>query len=149
MADVTSSHTDDPDVAAGRILWVEMRTPEGSVFAGRARSVTVPGSKGSMGVLPRHAPLMSSLDAGYTRIKTEDGERSYVTGTGFVEVFRNHVLVLVDFADDPAAIDVARASAARDRAKARLREPGEDIDMQRAELSLQRAMLRIQYGSSR
>ena len=147
MAAEAHTHVDDPEVAASKRLWVEMRTPEGVVFSGKARSVTIPGAKGSMGVLPRHAPLMSSLTTGVTKIRDADDQvHSFITGVGFVEVYRNQVLVLVDFADDPAVIDVARAQAARDRAKARLLHPGEEVDVARAEAAMDRATMRLRFA---
>ena len=64
-----------------------MRTPEGAAYSGHAETVRVPGSKGPFGVLPRHAPLMSSLDVGLTYVRDPVGnEWKFVTGRGFVEV---------------------------------------------------------------
>jgi len=140
-----------PDAAddlfhAGR-LWVEVRSPDGVLFAGWADSVIVPGALGSMGVLPRHAALMSSLLVGLTKVRASGGrEVRLITGTGFVEVARNRVLLLVDFADDPAKVDVKRATEARDRALNRLHTPSEDVDEARAEAALDRAMMRLRYA---
>ena|SRR5262245_54528739 len=136
-----------PDPVPAGSLWVEMRSPDGLLFAGLAQAVTVPGTKGSMGILPRHAPLMSSLDIGLTRIRDAQGkEQRYVTGLGFVEVAANKVLLLVDFADRTDKIDVKRAQEAHDRAKARLRTREEDVDYARAEAALQRALMRLRYA---
>lgn len=134
-------------VAEGQGLWVDMRTPDGPVFCGLAKKITVPGAAGSFGVLPRHAPLMSSLEVGLTRITGLDGTVHHlVTGEGFVEVYNNIVLMLVDFGDDTAGIDVERAQAARDRALARLRSREENVDQVRAEVSLQRALMRLRFA---
>src|SRR6185295_1116317 len=81
-------------------LWVEMRSPDGPIFSGWAQSITVPARKGGMGVLPRHAPLMSALDVGLTRVTEPGGkEHRFVTGAGFVEIEANRVLLLVDFGE--------------------------------------------------
>jgi F-type H+-transporting ATPase subunit epsilon len=139
--------TTAPDTVPAGQLWVEMRSPDGLLFAGLAQSITVPGTKGSMGILPRHAPLMSSLDVGLTRIKDAQGQQHrYVTGLGFVEVAANKVLLLVDFADRTDKIDVQRAQEAHDRAKARLRTREEDVDYARAEAALQRALMRLRFA---
>ena len=138
------------DAKQGKALYVEMRTPEGSTFSGGATSLVVPGSKGSMGVLPKHAPLLSSLDVGFTRVRDPNGQEwKFVTGLGFVEIQHNKVLILVDFADDVTDIDVKRAEDARDRAKARLRSPGEDVDVARAEAALHRASTRLHFATHR
>ncbi len=133
---------------AGR-LWAEIRSPDGVLFAGWADSVVVPGAKGSLGVMPRHAPLMSSLVVGLTKVRASDGrEVRLVTGAGFVEVARNRVLLLVDFADDPAKVDIKRATAARERAQKRLRSGAEDVDLARAEAALDRALMRLRFAGS-
>jgi F-type H+-transporting ATPase subunit epsilon len=138
----------DVEVQKGHKLWLEIRTPDGPIWSGFAESVTVPATKGSMGVLPRHAPLMSSLEVGLTRLRQfgGGGEHRFVTGLGFVEVFRNRVQILVDFADRPEEIDVARAQAARDRAQSRLRAPNEELDRVRAEAALARATIRLRHA---
>jgi F-type H+-transporting ATPase subunit epsilon len=138
-------------VLAGKKLWVEMRTPDGSVFSGNARTVRVPGAKGFFGVLPGHAPIMSSLDVGYTYIRDPVGvEWEFVTGAGFVEVQSNQVLMLVDFAESTEQIDVERAENALARAKRRLRAAADaDIDAARAEAAMQRAATRLRYARRR
>jgi F-type H+-transporting ATPase subunit epsilon len=136
-----------PEVPPGDELWVEIRSPDGQIWSGIAESVVVPATKGSMGVLPKHAPLMSSLEVGLTRVREPNKtEHAFVTGGGFVEVNGNRVLLLVDFGDRPEDIDTARAEAARERAKERLRSREEEIDRVRAEAALQRAIRRLMYA---
>ncbi len=148
MADDTqSSQARDPEVEQGRKLYCEIRTPDGPVWSGLAASVTVPGAMGSMGILPRHAPLMSSLEVGLVDIKEPGGDRRrFVTGLGFVEIYRNHVLLLVDFADGTEGIDIERATASRDRAAKRMRTVGETVDQARAEAALKRALMRLRFA---
>jgi F-type H+-transporting ATPase subunit epsilon len=150
MADSAMPGADSPgDGVAGRGRWlsVEILSPDGPIWSGPAQSVTVAGSKGSMGILPRHAPLMSSLELGLTRVREPSGaEHRFITGGGFVEVLRNRVLVLVDFGDRPDLIDRERAREARDRAKVRLRTPQESVDRARAEAALQRAVMRLRFA---
>lgn len=149
MAQAATQPWDKEDVRAGKALYVEMRTPEGSAYSGGAKSIVVPGAKGSMGVLPRHAPLMSSLEVGLTKVRDPLGkEWVFVTGSGFVEVFQNRVLLLVDFADDVNDIDVERAKRSRERAEARLRSPTEEVDVARARAAMERAVLRLKHARS-
>jgi F-type H+-transporting ATPase subunit epsilon len=145
MAEASGATSDA--VRTGQALWIEMRTPDGPAWQGLAKSITVPGAKGSMGVMPRHAPLMSSLDVGLTKVRAQDGSESrWITGSGFVEVFQNKVLLLVDFADASGDIDKVRAEKAKERAQARLRSVGEETDRARAEAALNRALMRLQYS---
>ncbi|MGQ0554256.1 MAG: ATP synthase F1 subunit epsilon [Planctomycetota bacterium] len=141
-----------PATAAGtahgeRVLQVEIRSPDGLIWSGAASTVVVPATQGSMGVLPRHAALMSSLEPGLT-VVTEPGgsERRYVTGAGFVEIADDRVLLLVDFADDPARIDVKRAQSSRERAEKRLRSAAEEVDRVRAEAALARSLQRLRFA---
>jgi len=128
-------------------LQVELRSPEGVTWQGPARTVVVPATKGSMGILPRHAPLTSSLEVGLTRLKDEGGqEHRFVTGLGIVEVLDDRVEILVGFAERTDRIDVKRAQEAHDRAKARLRSRDESVDMARAEAALQRAIQRLRFA---
>lgn len=132
-----------------KTLQVELRTPEGSVFSGAAVKVQrLPASKGSMGVLSRHAPLMSSMDVGLTQLLDRAGTSwSFVTGQGFVEVLDDHVLMLVDTAEDITKIDIGRAEAAAERARQRLASGSmEDVDAARAEGSLERASMRLRFA---
>ncbi|MDG2148230.1 MAG: ATP synthase F1 subunit epsilon [Planctomycetota bacterium] len=135
-------------VKEGQALYVEMRTPEGPIYSGGSSSVIVPGAKGSIGVLPKHAPLLSSLEVGFTRIRDPLGkEWKFVTGMGFVEIQNNEILILVDFAEDVNDIDVERAEEARNRAQERLRAPGADVDGARADAAKHRAMMRLRFAT--
>src|SRR5512146_1438850 len=84
--------------------------------------VVAPGADGSLGILPRHAPLISLLALGEMRVKKGGREDSLVVFGGFLEVAHNQVRVLADSAERAEDIDVARAQAATDRAETRLRE---------------------------
>ena len=88
------------EVKEGKALWVEIRSPDGMIWSGTSKSVTLPGTLGSMGILPRHAPLVSSLEVGVTRLgeakaaegSEGDGTVELVTGLGLVEVYQNQLL---------------------------------------------------------
>ena len=143
----TVTMSSDVEVGRGHHLAVEIRSPDGAIWSGRATSLQVPESLGLMGIMPRHAALLATLVAGLTTIHAEDGRTvKIVTGDGFLEIASNRVLMLVDFGEDPAKVDVKRAQEARDRAISRLRTPSEDVDYARAEAALRRAMVRLRYG---
>jgi F-type H+-transporting ATPase subunit epsilon len=134
-------------VQAGHHIAVEIRSPDGAIWSGWARSLKVPESLGLMGIMPRHAALLATLVAGLTTIHAEDGRTvKIITGDGFLEIANNRVLMLVDFGEDPAKVDTKRAQEARDRAISRLRTPTEDVDYARAEAALRRALARLRYG---
>ena len=71
-------------------------SPEKTLFKGEASDVTLPGTKGIFMVLPKHAPLLSSLEKGTIKYTTSDGEQLLEIVGGFVEVKKNEVSVCVE-----------------------------------------------------
>jgi len=127
-------------------LNLEVITPEKLALREQADEVVVPGVGGELGILPDHTPLISQLKTGVLSYRQgAENKRMHVSG-GFVEVTSDRVSVLSDVAERPEEIDVERAQRAKDRAERRLTSRGEDIDFNRAELKLQRAMIRIQLA---
>lgn len=126
---------------------VEIITPDRTVLKIQAVSVSAPGVLGGFQVLYNHAPLLSALGPGKVKVKDAPGtEYVYATGGGFLEMRDNHALVMLESAERPEEIDVARARAARERAEARLRARKADIDVARAEAALSRALNRLRIA---
>lgn len=78
-------------------LHLDIVSPDREIFRGEVNSVTLPGTLGSFTVLPRHAPIVSSLKAGELAYVTKDGEEHVqdIQG-GFVEMNENTVSVCID-----------------------------------------------------
>jgi F-type H+-transporting ATPase subunit epsilon len=131
-------------MAEGKIR-LELVTPYGSVFSGDVDEVTATGSEGEFGVLPGHAPFMTTLSIG--SLYTRDGARTdrFFVNWGYSEVSNDRMIVLADSAEAAREIDVERAMAAKRRAEELLKKQ-EQIDMTRAEASLTRAISRIQLA---
>ncbi len=108
--------------------------------------VVAPGADGTLGILPRHAPIVTLLSMGEMRIRKGATEDSLVVFGGFLEVAHDQVRVLADTAERAEDIDVVRAQEARDRAEARLAERTATIDFTRAEIALRRSMIRLRVG---
>ena len=112
----------------------------------------VPGSEGQLAILPRHAPLMTTLDYGELIFRRGTNETSFAIGGGFLEVHSDKVTVLADVAENADEIDAERAEEARKRAEERLQNPNTDqtsVDLARAQASLQRALLRLNVVEKR
>lgn len=76
---------------------VKLITPDKNIFEGEAISVKLPGAKGSFEVLENHAAIISILDTGELRIRTnEQQDLLYQVDSGLVEVAHNQVMVLVE-----------------------------------------------------
>ena len=126
---------------------LEIVTPSGTAYSGSVESLQAPGSLGSFGVLSRHAPMIAGMKTGSLAF-TEEGAgeaRAMACSGGFVEVLGDRVTVLAEAAEFGDEIDVARAEAARDRARRRLAREGE-VDRVRAEAALTRALTRIRLA---
>ena len=133
-------------------LTLRIITPDRVVLDEVVDSVRVPASDGSMGIFPKHAGAVTTLDAGELRYAAAGGELSIFVSGGFAEVRGDTVRVLTSAGEAPTEIDEERAKAAEKRARERLAMTREDVkrdavDMARARASLQRAMARIQMHS--
>ncbi len=127
---------------------LEIITPSKTAFAGQVTSVTVPGVKGEFQVLLNHAPLMSNFEVGRIKLELSDGtEKVLVTGGGVIEILHNIVLLLADSIETPEEIDVQRAEKSAERAKKRISERDKVTDIPRAEISLARALNRMKYAN--
>lgn len=115
------------------------------VFEGEADMVLVPGEAGVMGILPRHAPLLSTLRYGILTVRSQGEEEHFTIAGGVVEVQPDIITVLADAAENVREIDVSRAEDARRRAEEYLKAgPPDDTDTYLAlEAALKRSSLRL------
>jgi F-type H+-transporting ATPase subunit epsilon len=131
-------------------LQLEVITAEREVLSEEVEMVVAPGREGELGILPRHAPLLTSLQPGELRARKPGGEEIILAvHGGFLEVLPDRVIVLADAAEEADEIDIARAEEARRRAQDRLAHPETQLDLGRAQASLQRAMVRLRIAERR
>ena len=126
-------------------LTLEIATPTRLVVAEPVDEVVAPGIEGYFGVLPGHAPFLTTLGIGEVTYRVGRDERHLAVSGGFAEVRNDKVIVLADTAERPDEIDRARAEQARQRAEQRLAGRTQDeIDYARAAAALARATIRLQ-----
>lgn len=131
-------------------LSVEIVTGESVVYQqDNVSMVVAPGSEGTLGILPSHAPLVTLLKEGELRVKSGAGEESLAIYGGFLEVVNDKVLILSDTAERVGEIDLQRAEEARARAEETLRNVRDKQDMAEAEAALRRAALRLRLARNR
>lgn len=135
-------------------LTVEVVTAERVVRVEQGVDVLVaPGSEGQLAILPHHAALMTTLDAGELIIRRAQQEDSFALTGGFMEVNQDRVTILADASEAAEEIDIARAEAARVRAEERLKRVREqsarDVDLARASAALQRSIIRLRVAGRR
>jgi len=129
---------------------LEIVTPERQVFNEEVDSVVCPGIEGELGVLPHHAPLLTTLGVGELRIRRGSEEEFFAIAGGFLQVRPDKVVVMAETADMASEIDLETAQDARREAEKTLAEGFEEpADLARARASLQRALLRIRVAERR
>lgn len=125
-------------------ILLDIVTPERKVYSKEVEMVITRAAGGDIGILPKHAPLVSPLPITMVRIKNEDSEERIAISGGFLEVRPDQVTILAETAEQSTDIDVARAEAAAERAKARIHE--QEGDLARAEIALRRALNRLEVA---
>ncbi len=132
-------------------LQVTVVTGDRTAYAGAADLVLAPGTRGQIGIRALHAPLLAALEAGELLVRLGGDEQVFALGGGFLEVRDDQVIVLADSVERPEEIDVARAEAARRRARSlveRNRDRPEAIAARQA-LDRSRARLKVAQRARR
>ena len=124
-------------------MMLEIITAERQVYSDEVDMVIAPGIDGQLGILPRHAPLMTMLKPGELTVR-KNGEDIYVAVSGgFMEVLGNRVSVLADACERSDEIDEERAQQAMDRAQESLANQESDMELKSALAAFQRAQVRL------
>ena len=130
-------------------MQLDIVTAERLLYSEEVDGVVAPGAAGVLGILPGHAPLLTTLAPGELLID-QGGEREAVAVSGgFLEVLRNKVTILADTAEQADEIDVERAEAALSRAEERVASAGSEMDLDRALRALRRSRARIAVARRR
>jgi F-type H+-transporting ATPase subunit epsilon len=127
-------------------LQVDIVTPDRSLFSGRVEMVTLPGSLGQMGILPGHAPLLTTLDIGEIILRTGNDSRFIAVSGGVVEVRPEKVTILADTAESPEDIDASRALDALERAQQLLATNPPPHERPVIEAAVRRSSLRLKVA---
>ncbi len=123
-------------------IHVEVVTRDQKVFEEpEADIVVVPGSEGEMGVLPHHAPVLTTLGYGELVIRKGRAEERFVVYGGVVDIRPDKVVVLADLAESSFDLDIEAIEAARERARTMMEEGVSPAQNREAMLALRRAEL--------
>ncbi len=125
-------------------IHVEVVTQEKMVFEEpEADIVVIPASEGEMGVLPHHAPVLTTLSFGELVIRKGSAEERFVIYGGVVDVRPDKVIVLADLAESSFELDEQKIEAARQRAQEMMAEGVPEAVNRAAALELRRAELAL------
>ena len=124
---------------------LEIVTPEKKVVSESVDSVSVPTAKGEIGIMPNHAPLISTLRSGVLKYSKSGATSEMVVSGGFVEVGTDKVSVLADIAEITDDIDIESARSEREEAQKLLGEwKGSEEDFEIELERLEKAQARLQ-----
>jgi len=123
----------------------EIVSQDRTVFEGDVDIVVLPGTAGEMGILPHHAPLLTTLNYGVIKVRTKGKEEIFTVAGGVAEIQPDIVTVLADAAENVREIDMDRAEAARKRAEEALEKgvPADTDTFLAIEAALRRSNLRL------
>ncbi|MFD2165778.1 F0F1 ATP synthase subunit epsilon [Thalassotalea euphylliae] len=129
---------------AAMTVHLNVVSAEEELFSGRVESLQITGSEGELGIMPGHAPLLTSLKPGMARIVKQHGEEEviYLSG-GMLEVQPNSVTVLADVATRAGDLDLQAAEDAKQRAEAKLNAHSDDVNFAEAAADLARAIAKL------
>jgi len=128
---------------------LDVVSAERVVYSDDVDLVVAPGTDGELGILPHHAPLMTTLEAGELRIKKGGEEFHLAISGGFLEVRPDRVIILADAAERVEEIDIARAEAARRRAEEQLQRQLSKAEAASVEAALRRSLTRLRVVQKR
>lgn len=119
-------------------------TPDRVFYEDQVSMVEFNTVEGEVGIFKQHIPMTMIIAPGILTI-TQDGDiKEAALHAGFAEVLPDQVTILAEIIEWPAEIDLERAKESKERAEERIREHALGTDMKRAEMSLKRAVARIE-----
>jgi len=124
-------------------MHVDIVSAEQQIFSGTAEMVFAPSVNGDVGVLPRHAPLLTQMRPGEVRIQTSEGEETFYVSSGILEIQPHCVTVLADTALRAKDIDEAAALEAKQLAEEAMTDRKGGIDYTKAQSQLAEAMAQL------
>ena len=125
-------------------IHVDIVSAESEIYSGTAEMVFAPAAMGEVGILPRHAPLLTQLKPGEVRVKNGDSEESFYVSGGMLEVQPHVVTVLSDTALRAKDIDEAAALEAKQKAEDALKDKTSEFEYAKAQSELAEAVAQLQ-----
>ncbi len=126
-------------------MHVDIVSAEAEIFSGTAERVFAPGVMGELGILPRHAPLLTTLRPGEVRVELPGGEEQiFYISSGILEIQPNVVTILSDTALRAHDLDEAKALEAKQRAEDAMRDKTAKLDYAKAQAELAEAVAQLQ-----
>lgn len=134
---------------ADNVFTLEILTPYGQYYLGEVEFLEVHSEDYNLGILPKHAPLISTLTISKMVMKVNGESRIFAIGGGVITVEKEKTTLILNSIESQDEIDLERAKLAKERAEKRLESASTNnaVDVNRAKLALLRAINRINIGS--
>ena len=128
-------------------LALEIVTPDKAIVKEQVDEVQLPGSEGYLGVLPGHAPLVTTLQVGEMWYRKGQDTKYLALAFGFAEILPDRVTVLAQIAERAEDIDLSRAEAAKVRAEQHVASADSGVDFERARIAMMKSLVRLQVAA--
>ncbi len=129
-------------------MQLDIVTPTANLYSGLVDMVIVRTTEGDIGILQNHEATVAPLSIGAIKIKIDEDYKVATCNGGFVDITADSVTVITDSAEWATDIDVARAEQSKERADERIGSSDEKVNMDRARVSLLRAVNRIRVAET-
>ena len=126
---------------------LQIITPRGVYFNQEVQSLTIKLSSGYRTILAGHTPLIGSLAFAPMHLVKNGKTEEFAVHGGAINITKEKVSVVCNAIEKKSEIDLARAKQAKERAEKRLQTKDPNIDVKRAQLALQRALIRVELAS--
>ena len=128
-------------------LHISIIAPDRTVWDSNAEEVILPSSTGQLGILRGHAPLLTALDIGVMRVRTDKDWTPIVLMGGFAEVENDELTILVNGAEEGSSINKEEAQKELEEATIRFNEAESSKDRIEATQNLRKARARAQASA--
>ena len=128
---------------------LEIITPRGIYLTEKVDSLTIKMTTGYRTFLAGHMPLIGSLAYAPMHLVKDGKVQNYAVHGGAINVTKEKVVVVCNAIEHESEINKERALAAKERAEKRLKEKDPNIDLKRAQLALQRSLIRLEVLNKR
>ena len=123
---------------------LQIVTPDGMLFDGKAQKIILRTTSGDVGILANHINYVAALSIGVAKVVTEDGERKAACSGGMVSVTDGVVRVVATTFEWGEDIDIVRAEKAKAKAESRMEgSKSSDYEHKLAEIKLKKALVRL------
>lgn len=129
-------------MAENQAFKLKIISPDRIFYEGEAMMLELNTTEGQIGIYKNHVPMTYIIEPGVMTITEAEGKKEAALHSGFIQILQEEITILAETVEWPEEIDENRAEEARIRAERRLAMKDPNINLQRAELALHRALTR-------